>query len=126
MASEQSLQLAAQAWCTPKTSGFVMNPILAEAFADILDSVESSGKKSLFEVELMGLLNRHSMENSSNTPDFILAEYLMKCLEAFNETSVAREKWYGRSSRPGQIEGASTCCCGHGGMPGPRGTVGPS
>ena len=103
MASEKSLQLAAQAWCTPKTSGFVMDPILAEAFAEILDSEMSEWpeKTSLFEVELRSFLNRHSMENSSNTPDFILAEYLMKCLEAFNETSVAREKWYGHSHRPG-------------------------
>jgi hypothetical protein len=101
MASEKSLQLAAQAWCTPKTSGFVMNPILAEAFAEILDEVECPEKKSLFEDELGRLLNRYSMENESNTPDFILAEYLMACLDAFNAASVSREKWYGHSHRPG-------------------------
>ncbi len=48
-----------------------------------------------FEQELTALLNRHSKENFSNTPDFILAEYLTGCLEAFNKTAQARDKWYG-------------------------------
>jgi len=37
MATEYALQLAAQAWCTPETEKKVMDTILAEAFADILD-----------------------------------------------------------------------------------------
>lgn len=37
-----------------------------------------------FERELRFLINRFSMENQSNTPDFILAEYLSGCLNAFN------------------------------------------
>lgn len=36
------------------------------------------------ERELSALLNKHSAENESNTPDFILARYLMTCLNAFN------------------------------------------
>ena len=40
MASEESLQLAAQAWCMEKTSGKVMDTDLAEAFAEILDKVK--------------------------------------------------------------------------------------
>lgn len=36
------------------------------------------------------------MENGSDTPDFILAEYLKHCLIAFNLMVQAREKWYGR------------------------------
>lgn len=47
-------------------------------------------------VELQHLLNRHSRENDSNTPDFILAEYMMKCLIAFEEASNRREEWYGK------------------------------
>lgn len=39
MASEVALQKAAQAWCTPATSNRVMDPELAEAFADILDGI---------------------------------------------------------------------------------------
>lgn len=42
-------------------------------------------------------INYESVENDSNTPDFILGEYLVDCLEAFTRTSRAREKWYGRS-----------------------------
>ena len=37
MASERSLQLAAQAWCTQVTAHMSLNKALAEAFADILD-----------------------------------------------------------------------------------------
>ena len=52
---------------------------------------------SKFEIELESLINKHSLENESNTPDFILAQYLVLCLMAFNKTSLAREKWYGKS-----------------------------
>jgi hypothetical protein len=50
-----------------------------------------------FEKELTNLINRHSLENASNTPDHILAAYVMSCLGAFNASSLAREKWYGTS-----------------------------
>ena len=53
-----------------------------------------------FERELKILINRHSMENESNTPDFILAQYLRGCLEVFNAVVQQREKWYGRDPRP--------------------------
>lgn len=43
------------------------------------------------------VINRHSAENDSNTLDWILADYLVSCLKAFNSTSRAREKWYGKS-----------------------------
>lgn len=49
--------------------------------------------------EVEHAINRCSAENGSNTPDFILAKYLMRCLEAFNETVNAREEYYGRPSR---------------------------
>jgi hypothetical protein len=49
--------------------------------------------------ELEILINRHSQENGSNTPDFILAQYLSFCLESFNAAVNAREKWYGRETK---------------------------
>ena len=49
-----------------------------------------------FEQELRRLINAHSMENASNTPDNILAEYLSACLNAFNVATRQREQWYGR------------------------------
>ncbi len=51
---------------------------------------------SLFREELRSLLNRHSAENDSNTPDFLLAEYLIDVLDAFNSLNNKRERWYGR------------------------------
>lgn len=52
--------------------------------------------KEEFKRELEHLINRYSMENGSNTPDFILAEYLTDCLESYDDAVQAREKWYGR------------------------------
>jgi len=37
MATENARRKAAQAWCRPTTSAKVMDPILAEAFAEIVD-----------------------------------------------------------------------------------------
>ena len=53
------------------------------------------------EAEIAAVLNRYSQENGSNTPDWVLANYLLKCLAAFNEATVSREQWYGR---PGSHE----------------------
>lgn len=50
-----------------------------------------------FRIELEQLINRYSMENGSNTPDFILAGYLCECLSAFDFAVRAREDWYGRN-----------------------------
>ena len=52
------------------------------------------------ERELQRLLNQHSAENASNTPDFILAQYLLSCLKAWNAGVQKRENWYGRDPRP--------------------------
>jgi hypothetical protein len=51
-----------------------------------------------FDSELAALLNKYSMENGSNTPDFILASYIQGCLDAFNKTVDWREEWYGRNT----------------------------
>jgi len=45
-------------------------------------------------------INAASAENGSDTPDFILAEYLTDCLTAYDKAVVAREKWYGRPELP--------------------------
>ena len=46
--------------------------------------------------DINAAINRHSRENASDTPDFILAEYLVACLDAFDQAVRQREKWYGR------------------------------
>ena len=58
-----------------------------------LDSIRN------FRRELSQLINEFSLEGESNTPDFILADYLNSCLEAFDKAVRQREKWHGR---PGQ------------------------
>jgi hypothetical protein len=50
-----------------------------------------------FEKELEFLLNKYSRENDSNTPDFVLAKYLVNCLHTWNDSVSAREVWYGRT-----------------------------
>jgi hypothetical protein len=47
--------------------------------------------------EIAAVINRHCAENGSNTPDFILAQYLVDCLRAFDGAVMARERWYGRA-----------------------------
>jgi len=53
-----------------------------------------------FEKKLESLLNRTCQENASDTPDFILAKYLVGCLNAFNAATKEREAWYGRGTQP--------------------------
>ena len=50
-----------------------------------------------FAQDLERLINSHSMENASNTPDFILASYLRGCLSNWNQHVTHREQWYGRT-----------------------------
>jgi hypothetical protein len=49
-----------------------------------------------FRKKLEHLINCESMENGSNTPDFILAEYLVRCLATFDAVVTDRERWCGR------------------------------
>lgn len=51
--------------------------------------------RSDFERELEELINKHSMESVSNTPDYVLAQYLDMCLTAYNVAIIKREKYYG-------------------------------
>ncbi len=71
---------------------------------DIPDMVE---ERKTFIEELEILINRHSVENGSNTPDFILAKFLFDSLHAFEDSVNAREKWYGRPPAGISNEGAN-------------------
>lgn len=53
-------------------------------------------KQTNFRKELESLLNCNSLENTSDTPDYILAEYLTNCLASFDLAVKAREIHYGR------------------------------
>ncbi len=56
----------------------------------------SFDKESEFRKELEALINKYSRENLSDTPDFILAEFLGGCLITFEAATRERERWYGR------------------------------
>lgn len=92
---------------------------LVTAIAEVLCLPDGATCKNL-----ENILNRHSVENASNTPDFILAKYLMECmaleysvpcasfrtfhhsreaavflvehLRNFHDAVNARERWYNR------------------------------
>jgi hypothetical protein len=61
-----------------------------------IDKVYEKDYISTFGIELMQLLNKYSKENTSNTPDWILSEYMQDALEAYNKAVAKRERWYGR------------------------------
>lgn len=48
-----------------------------------------------FEKELESLINRYSMESGSNTPDYIIVEYMKNSLENFHHATRLRDNWYG-------------------------------
>ena len=48
-----------------------------------------------FQEDLSVLINQHCAENPSGTPDHILAEYLTRQLETFNEIVGKRAEWRG-------------------------------
>lgn len=45
-----------------------------------------------FRTELTSLLNRFSIENKSNTADYILSEYIIDCLQAYDKAVLQRDK----------------------------------
>lgn len=49
-----------------------------------------------FQKALESLLSRYCKDNASNTPDFLLAEYMLNVLDAFTTLNNKRERWYGR------------------------------
>lgn len=106
MATTASREKAAQAWCRETTKYKAMDVELAEAFAEILDAENSDAtpKRSelanrSFQKDLQNLINRHSRENGSGTPDFILANYIIDCLAAFDKSVKDRARWYGHEKR---------------------------
>ena len=70
--------------------------LLGRGYGSFVVVVMASPMQPDFLKQLEGLINKYSLEGSSNTPDFILARYLGACLEAWNEGLRLREAWYGR------------------------------
>lgn len=66
-----------------------------------VSSSQAPASRSTFERELAGLINKYSLENESDTPDFILAKYVCATIDAFNCAVVARDGWYDVDLHPG-------------------------
>lgn len=49
-----------------------------------------------FSIELCQLLNRYGLEAGSDTPDFLLADFIESCLSAYNRVVALREELSGR------------------------------
>lgn len=47
-----------------------------------------------FQRRLSALINDEAMEHGSDTPDYILAEYLNSCLLSFHIATNSRSVWY--------------------------------
>lgn len=70
-----------------------------------------------FQRELAALINLHSLENGSNTPDFILAQFLVSALYAWNVAVARRQEWYGE---PLKILSSTAVPAAPSTFPGPR------
>lgn len=71
----------------------VIQNYLNDWFAKVAADNEME-KPITFKDGLRDLINRFSLENQSNTPDFILAEYLNDCLSSFDKAVTSRSIWY--------------------------------
>ena len=56
-------------------------------------------RKVTFREALTQLLNQYSKENSSNTPDYLLANFLIGCMDVFDLTVRRRDEWFGRENK---------------------------
>lgn len=72
---------------------YMANPVKA-----LLDPPPTPDKLPDFRDRIRHEINCLSMENGSNTPDWILAKYLTDCLKAFDEATNFREGYYGRKT----------------------------
>ena len=63
-----------------------------------IEDVEGWEKHMGLMQEIQEAINRASRESDSNTPDFVLAEYLMNCLNAYEVAVNRRENLKGKES----------------------------
>ena len=60
----------------------------------LLPKYEPNPNLEEFQKKLEHLINQLSMENGSNTPDYVLARYLVDCLIAFERGTFHRDIHY--------------------------------
>jgi hypothetical protein len=57
-----------------------------------------------FQKELSSLLNTHSCDNDTNTPDFLLASFLDAVLAVFSSVMEQRDEWQGMEPKPASVK----------------------
>jgi len=72
-----------------------INDMPMKGMINVEDDLKKAADKSIaFRKELEILINMFSKENGSDTPDFILANYMANMLGAFDTAVQARTEWY--------------------------------
>lgn len=61
-----------------------------------MNSPQTEPSKPTFREELTSLINKFSQDTWCDTPDFVLAEYLLVSLGSYHRAIERREEWYGR------------------------------
>lgn len=62
---------------------------------------DDEGHYAPFREDLQDLINRHCMENKSDTPDFLLATFLTGQLQLFDQMMEMRAQWYNGNKHGG-------------------------
>ena len=88
----------------PDTCLSILHEKQSEMFKDAFPIEEKIFIKPTFIEAITSLLNSYCRENESNTPDFILAEFLQKSLNAFDDCVERREAWYNRNNEQPTVQ----------------------
>lgn len=87
--------------------GFIS--LVTDICSRVLNSSDAADiKEPSFSRQLEALINSHSLENWSNTSDFILAQYLIDCLDNFSVAASKRDSWYGNDVHEGTTASSAT------------------
>jgi hypothetical protein len=98
----QAIGAASVAWHPDGVFDDAFARSIADYVVRAVTSTVPAGPRNELRSKLKALLNAESAENGSNTPDHILADYLLASLDAFDAATAARESWYGVRHAPGQ------------------------
>jgi len=109
--ADQLILACASVWCRHSGEPYDNRTVAVVAAAlkgaiemEQIIEIDEHGKVHGNDLEhaLASALNRFSAEGPSNTPDWILAQFLLGCLAAWNQ-GVQQRAWYGRDPRPTHV-----------------------
>lgn len=86
-------------WIVRGVAGEVY-PVKPDTFMKTYEPAALLDHEMDFGLELRDLLNRYNRESESDTPDFILRDFLLNALKSFDAAVGERERWYGREAWP--------------------------